>query len=217
MGTLRLRFPRAVLLTLLCACGDSSGGGGSTDFGPDGPFVPEPETAVPDAPGTGRTFYVSSSGGSDSNNGMSEATAFASVSAVNALSLLPGDKVLFKCGDTFRGQPLVLLSSGSDVDYIQIGSYPSGCANRPRLWGSQPISGWTGRPEAAASAATTSAGAAAVGAISASGAWTSTTRAGRRRAIRATSACTSGSEPGAAPGDERFVRYGRRRTVAPGG
>lgn len=144
MGTLRLRFPRAVLLTLLCACGDSSGGGGSTDFGPDGPFVPEPETAVPDAPGTGRTFYVSSSGGSDSNNGMSEATAFASVSAVNALSLLPGDKVLFKCGDTFRGQPLVLLSSGSDVDYIQIGSYPSGCANRPRLWGSQPISGWTG-------------------------------------------------------------------------
>ncbi|MCR4790043.1 MAG: hypothetical protein K5839_03075, partial [Treponemataceae bacterium] len=35
----------------------------------------------------GTTYYVSSSSGSDSNDGLSESTAFQSISKVNALSL----------------------------------------------------------------------------------------------------------------------------------
>jgi parallel beta-helix repeat protein len=88
------------------------------------------------------TYYVSSSTGNDANDGLSEGTAFATVGKVNALNLQPGDSVLFKCGDTWRGQMLTITKSGAAGSPITIGSYPSNCANRPVLSGAQPVSGW---------------------------------------------------------------------------
>ena len=89
------------------------------------------------------TYYVSSSGGSDSNNGLSTGAPFATIAKVNSLNLQPGDRVLFKCGDTWRAEQLVLSKSGLPGAEIYFGSYPAGCANQPVLSGSRPVTGWT--------------------------------------------------------------------------
>ncbi len=87
------------------------------------------------------TYYVSTSG-NDDNNGRSELTPFKTVAKVNGLALGPGDRVLFKCGDTWRGEQLVISKSGVSGNPITFGSYPAGCANKPVLSGAQPVSGW---------------------------------------------------------------------------
>ena len=89
------------------------------------------------------TYYVSYSTGNDGNNGLSQAAAFKSIDKVNALNLQPGDSVLFKCGDTWRGKMLTIVKSGAAGSPITFGSYPAGCANKPILSGAQPISDWT--------------------------------------------------------------------------
>jgi hypothetical protein len=92
---------------------------------------------------TGTTYYVSSSSGSDSYDGLSESYPFATLAKVNGLALQPGDQVLFKCGDTWRAEQLVVSHSGTSGAPIVFGSYPAGCANKPVFSGSQPISGWS--------------------------------------------------------------------------
>lgn len=91
---------------------------------------------------TAVVYYVSSSLGDDANDGLSQATPLASVSKVNSLTLAPGDRVLFRCGDTWRADPLTLTRSGSSTSPIAFGSYPSGCTDKPTLSGAQPVSGW---------------------------------------------------------------------------
>ncbi len=90
----------------------------------------------------GTTYYVSSSDGLDGNNGLSEGAPFQTIAKVNALNLQPGDRVLFKCGDTWRAEQLIVRRSGTVGNPITFGSYPAGCANRPTLSGAQPVSGW---------------------------------------------------------------------------
>jgi hypothetical protein len=88
------------------------------------------------------TYYVSSSTGSDSDDGLSEANAFATIAKVNALNLQPGDRVLLKCGDVWHAEQLVLSKSGTELAPIVFSSYPEGCANKPILSGSRSIGGW---------------------------------------------------------------------------
>lgn len=45
-----------------------------------------------------KTYYVNAETGRDSFDGLSEATAFASLRAVNRLTLQPGDRVRLACG-----------------------------------------------------------------------------------------------------------------------
>jgi len=90
----------------------------------------------------GRVFYVSSSEGDDSNDGLSESSPLASITAVNDLEVEPGDQVLFRCGDVWRGEPLILTRSGAECQHIVYGSYPRTCEDQPTLSGSFPISGW---------------------------------------------------------------------------
>ncbi len=92
---------------------------------------------------SGVTYYVSSSTGDDDNNGLSEGAPFATIGKVNSLTLQPGDRVLFKCGDTWQAQQLVISQSGTEAVPIVFGSYPDGCANKPSISGSRPITGWT--------------------------------------------------------------------------
>jgi hypothetical protein len=89
------------------------------------------------------TYYVSASGGNDSYNGLSESQPFRTLAKVNSLSLLPGDRVLFKCGDTWRAEQLVISHSGNEGAPILFGAYPDGCANPPVLSGSKPVGGWS--------------------------------------------------------------------------
>jgi hypothetical protein len=98
--------------------------------------------APPSAKPNAATYYVSSSTGNDSNDGLSEAAPFATISKVNTLDLQPGEGVLFKCGDIWRADPLILNKSGTQSAPIEFNSYPAGCPDKPVLSGSRGISGW---------------------------------------------------------------------------
>jgi hypothetical protein len=87
------------------------------------------------------TYLVSSSTGDDDNDGITN--PFQTIAKVNSLSLSPGDKVLFKCGDVWQGEQLVISQSGNSNNPITFGSYPEACVNKPILSGSLPISGWS--------------------------------------------------------------------------
>ena len=90
----------------------------------------------------GTNYYLSSSSGSDLNDGKSTNTAWKSFTKLKTVltALQPGDSVLFKCGDTFFGQ-LVLSRSGSASKNIYFGSYDSG--KKPVISGTIPVINWT--------------------------------------------------------------------------
>ena len=90
------------------------------------------------------TYYVSMTDGLDSYTGTSSATPFKTIGKVNSLALQPGDRVLFKCGDTWRGEMLMITDSGTTGNPITFSSYPaSDCTNKPILSGAQSIGGWS--------------------------------------------------------------------------
>ncbi len=73
------------------------------------------------------TYYVSSTG-SDANDG-SVSNPFQTIAKVNALTLLAGDSVLFKAGESFGGElHLKPQHSGTALNPVIIGSYGVGRA-----------------------------------------------------------------------------------------
>jgi hypothetical protein len=77
------------------------------------------------------TYYISFSTGSDSNNGTTLLTPWQTLSKVNAYNFLPGDKVLFKGGDSWQGS-LIIKKSGSLNNPITFDKYGTG---RPVIYG----------------------------------------------------------------------------------
>jgi parallel beta-helix repeat protein len=75
------------------------------------------------------TYFVKSTG-SDSDTGLSDAHAWATVAKVNATSLAAGDTVSFNKGDTWREQ--LNMQSGTAGNVITFNSYGSGAA--PKIW-----------------------------------------------------------------------------------
>ncbi len=75
---------------------------------------------------TGRRFYVSADG-NDQSDGRSPATAWATLKRVNRFSFKPGDTILFRRGDIFRGA--LYAREG-----VTITAYGKG--EKPRLWAS---------------------------------------------------------------------------------
>ena len=49
-----------------------------------------------------RKYYVDSINGNDTNDGLSENSAFAKSFAVNRLALKPGDHILLACGSVLK-------------------------------------------------------------------------------------------------------------------
>jgi hypothetical protein len=71
------------------------------------------------------TYYIDVENGNDDNSGQSPKSAWASLEKVNALILLPGDKVLFATGSTFMGTIILENVSGTKENPIVISSYES--------------------------------------------------------------------------------------------
>ncbi|MBD9388214.1 right-handed parallel beta-helix repeat-containing protein [Agrobacterium sp. AGB01] len=71
------------------------------------------------------TYYVNSSVGADANAGTSVNAPLASLAAVSALKLKPGDVVLFSSDNEYQGQ-LDVKYSGTVENPITFGSYGSG-------------------------------------------------------------------------------------------
>jgi hypothetical protein len=71
-----------------------------------------------------RTFFVDATGGHDDRNGLSEDNAWQSLDQVNRAALAPSDQVLFRRGQTWRGQ--LRPQSGSTNGVITYGAFGSG-------------------------------------------------------------------------------------------
>lgn len=84
-------------------------------------------------------YYVSSSG-NDANSGMSESLAWKTLQKVNSIFFKPGDQILFKRGDSWNGT-LNVNSSGLSGVPITYGAFGNG--DKPKIYGSETISGWT--------------------------------------------------------------------------
>lgn len=80
----------------------------------------------------GVTYYVSSSEGDDSNDGLSEKTPIKSIERVSKLKLTAGDRLLFKTDDVWYGTITLDLSKGSKENPILISSYGEG-SKQPSL------------------------------------------------------------------------------------
>ena len=85
-------------------------------------------------------YYVSSSTGSDSNTGTSENSPWKTLTKVNSFTPKAGDQILFKRGDEWTGT-ITVKSSGTSGSPIVYGAYGSG--NKPKIYGSEVITGWT--------------------------------------------------------------------------
>jgi len=87
------------------------------------------------------TYYVKN-GGSDAAAGTSDATAWETITKVNSIqsSLVPGDNILFKRGDTFIGT-ITANKSGTLSDRIIYGAYGEGAD--PIITGFTNITEWT--------------------------------------------------------------------------
>ena len=88
------------------------------------------------------TFYLDATGGDDSKDGQSVATAWKTIAKVNAATFAPGDQILFKRGEVWR-ESLVPPSSGLLGSPIKFDAYGSGDA--PTITGYQdlPSASWT--------------------------------------------------------------------------
>jgi hypothetical protein len=80
-------------------------------------------------------YYISNSG-NDSNDGLTTATAWQTLSKVNASTFNAGDSILLKRGDSWN-ERLILKSSGSAGNPIIVGAYGSG--NKPLITGLQTV------------------------------------------------------------------------------
>ena len=88
------------------------------------------------------TDYYVSSAGDDSANGLSSSTPWKTISKVNSVfsTLKPGDRVLFRRGDSFYGS-LKIAKSGVSGSPIVIGAYGTGA--NPIISGFRNISDWS--------------------------------------------------------------------------
>ncbi|GFZ79011.1 hypothetical protein GCM10008018_25720 [Paenibacillus marchantiophytorum] len=87
---------------------------------------------VAHAAGTGNAYYVDAVNGSDSNDGLSHATAWQSLSKVNNMVFMPGDRILLKAGGVWTGQ-LYPKGSGTEGNPITIDQYGTG--SKPLIQG----------------------------------------------------------------------------------
>lgn len=79
-------------------------------------------------------FYIDSENGNDDNEGTSPESPWKSADKLNSSEFIPGDKILFKCGQTFNGT-FIMSSSGTESEPITYSSYGEG--ELPRIIGGE--------------------------------------------------------------------------------
>lgn len=89
----------------------------------------------------GADYYVDYDSGSDSNDGLSTATAWKTTSKVHGFAFSPGDSILFKRGETWVDSTFTITESGTEEAPITIGAYGTG--DRPLFDNSGIGSGYT--------------------------------------------------------------------------
>jgi hypothetical protein len=85
-------------------------------------------------------YYVNATTGNDGNAGTSPASAWKTISKLNAASFLPGDNIYFERGEVWREQ-LTVPSSGSSGNPITFGAYGTG--EKPLINGADLVTGFS--------------------------------------------------------------------------
>lgn len=81
---------------------------------------------------SGKTYYISSSTGDDKNDGLSEETAWKSLSKIAEITIGAGDQVLLKSGDKWIGEYVVVNAPGGTAETPAVlGAYGEG--EKPKL------------------------------------------------------------------------------------
>src|SRR5690606_3835811 len=70
----------------------------------------------------------------------SESAPWKTLTKVNSFTPKPGDQILFKRGDEWTGS-ITVKASGTSSSRITYGAYGTG--NKPKIYGSEKITGWT--------------------------------------------------------------------------
>jgi hypothetical protein len=78
-------------------------------------------------------YYVDATNGNDSNNGTSQGSAWQTTDKVSSFTFSPGDSILFKRGEIFRGG-ISINQSGTQAQPIIFGAYGNG--HKPLIIGS---------------------------------------------------------------------------------
>jgi parallel beta-helix repeat protein len=86
------------------------------------------------------TYYVDATSGLDSNNGLSNVTAWKTLAKVSNTSFTPGDNILLKSGEVWREQ-LKVNQSGNRSNVITYSSY--GAGHKPIINGANLVTGWS--------------------------------------------------------------------------
>jgi hypothetical protein len=86
------------------------------------------------------TVYYVSSSGNDANSGTSTSTPWKTLTKVNSFTPKAGDQILFNRGDEWTGT-VTVSASGTSGNPIVYGAYGSG--DKPKIYGSEVITGWT--------------------------------------------------------------------------
>jgi Right handed beta helix region/Carbohydrate binding domain len=89
------------------------------------------------------TYYVDAKNGNDNWSGTASTVSgtngpWQSIAKVNSAALKPSDQVLFSCGQTWY-ETLKPSTNGTTTAKIYFGSYPSLCANKPKITGFRSI------------------------------------------------------------------------------
>lgn len=69
------------------------------------------------------TYYINATNGNDKNKGNKTYDAFKTIDRVNQIQLLPGDSIVFACGQQFKGMLSIINISGTQLKPIVISSY----------------------------------------------------------------------------------------------
>jgi len=85
------------------------------------------------------TYYVSTTGSNDTNNGTSPSTPWETLTKVNSFTFSPGDNILFNRGSGWYGS-LVISNSGTAGNPITYGAYGTGA--NPVISGFTNVSSW---------------------------------------------------------------------------
>ncbi len=99
------------------------------------------------------TYYVDAQSGNDlwpgtapspvSGTTASSNGPWKTLARIGAASLQPGDAVLLKCGQTWREQLTLPVSSGTSAQPVTYGRYPSACGAKPLILGSDQLTAWS--------------------------------------------------------------------------
>jgi hypothetical protein len=85
-------------------------------------------------------YYVNATNGNDTNDGLSSTSPWKTLSKVNGVTFVPGDRIFLKRGEAWR-EALTVAFSGSAGNRILFGAYGSGPL--PIINGSDIMTSWT--------------------------------------------------------------------------